>query len=176
MEVFDNVKNIAFKRNSKLIITTRPIFIEALKEKIGAASIRELKLGRMDISGILQKSEILQNFEDGDLKEEIEKISEGNPAIALLACDYIEQLLNRSAKEIFQGVRTSGEFFDKIVRDFQEKYGEGFIEFLAGKELTGGIAEPIDPKNYEKIIIEMEKSGHISKRESKYHLTPGRFI
>ena len=85
MDLFDEIRNNAFKRNSKLIITTRPIFVEALKERIGAASIRELKLERMDISGILQ------DMEDEDLKEEIERISEGNPAIALLALDYIKQ-------------------------------------------------------------------------------------
>jgi len=85
MEVFNEIKNNALKRNSKLIITTRPIFVEALKEKIGSASIKELKLGRMDISGILQ------DLEEGNLKEGIERISEGNPAIALLALDYIKE-------------------------------------------------------------------------------------
>ena len=164
MEVFNEIKNNAFKRNSKLIITTRPIFVEALKEKIGAASIRELKLERMDISGILQ------DLEDEDLKEGIERISEGNPAIALLALDYIKQLPDRSAKEIFQGIRTSKEFFDKIIRDFQKEYGEDFIEFLAGGELTGGVTDI--PQKYEKTIIEMEKGGHIARHESKYHLTP----
>jgi tetratricopeptide (TPR) repeat protein len=164
MDLFNEIRNNAFKRNSKLIITTRPIFVEALKEKIGTASIRELKLGRMDISGILQ------DMEDEDLKEEIEKISEGNPAIALLALDYLRQYPARNSKEIFQGIRTSGEFFDKIIRDFQKKYGEDFIRFLAGAELTGGVTNI--PQNYEKIIIEMEKSGHISTRKSKYHLTP----
>jgi tetratricopeptide (TPR) repeat protein len=164
MEVFNEIKNNAFKRNSKLIITARPIFVEALKEKIGAASIRYLKLERMDISGILQ------DMEDGDLKEGIERISEGNPAIAFLALDYIKQLPDRSTKEIFQGIRTSEEFFDKIIRDFQKEYGEDFIKFLAGGELTDGITDI--PQKYEKIIIEMEKGGHISRHESKYHLTP----
>lgn len=163
MKVFNKVKDIAFKRNSKLIITTRPIFVEALKEKIGAASIRELKLGRMDISGILQ------DLEDGDLKEGIERISEGNPAIALLALDYLREYPRRNAKEIFQSIRTSDEFFDKIIRDL-EKYGENFVEFLAGRELTGGIIDI--PQKYEKIMVNMEKGGHISKHESKYHLTP----
>lgn len=114
MDLFNEIRNNASKRNSKLIITTRPIFVEALKEKIGTASIRELKLGRMDISGILQ------DMEDEDLKEEVEKISEGNPAIALLALDYLRQYPARNSKEIFQGIRTSGEFFDKIIRDFQK--------------------------------------------------------
>ena len=164
MEVFNEIKNNALKRNSKLIITTRPIFVKALKERIGEASIRELKLGRMDIS------RILQDLEDGNLKEGIERISEGNPAISLLALDYIKQLHDRNAKETFQGIRTSEEFFDKIIRDFQKEYGEDFIEFLAGGELTGGVTDI--PQNYEKIIIEMEKGGHISKHESKNHLTP----
>ncbi len=68
MGLFNEIRNTAFKKNSKLIITTRPIFVEALKERIGAASIREIKLGRMDITGILQ------DIEDEDLKEKIERI------------------------------------------------------------------------------------------------------
>lgn len=164
MEVFNEIKNAALKRNSKLIITTRPIFVEALKEKIGAASIKELKLGRMDISGILQ------DLNDGDLKREIERISEGNPAIALLALDYIREEPGRNVKDVFQGIRTSKDFFDKIIRDFQKEYGEDFIEFLAGGELAGGVTNI--PQIYEKTMIEMEKSGHIARHESRYHLTP----
>jgi tetratricopeptide (TPR) repeat protein len=163
---FNEVRNIAFKRNSKLIITTRPIFVEALKERIGEASIRELKLGRMDIQGILQ------NLEDEDLKREVEKISEGNPAIALLSLDYIKKYPGKKAKEIFQGIKTSEEFFDKIIRDFQKEYGEDFIEFLAGRELTGGVLDTDIPEKYENIMMEMERSGHIVKYESVYHLTP----
>jgi len=164
MEVFNEIKNNALRRNSKLIITTRPIFVKALKEKIGEASIRKLKLGRIDISGILE------DLKDGDLKSEIGRISEGNPAIALLALDYIREKPSRNAKEVFQGIRTSKDFFDKIIRDFDKKYGEDFIEFLAGGELTGGTANI--PQEYEKTMIEMEKSGHIAKHESRYHLTP----
>jgi tetratricopeptide (TPR) repeat protein len=118
----------------------------------------------MDISGILQ------DIEDEDLKEKIERISEGNPAITILALDYLREYPSKNAKEIFQDIITSEEFFDKIIRDFQKEYRENFIEFLAGGELIGGVTDI--PQNYEKIIIEMEKSGHISKRESKYHLTP----
>ena len=95
-----------------------------MKERIGTASIRELKLGRMDISGILQ------NVEDEDLKERIKRISEGNPAIAILALDYLREYPGKNAKEIFQGIITSEEFFDKIIRDFQKEYREDFIEFL----------------------------------------------
>ncbi|HIH95474.1 TPA: tetratricopeptide repeat protein [Methanosarcina acetivorans] len=163
MEVFNEIKNKALRRNSKLIITTRPIFVKALKEKIGEVSIRKIKLGRMDINGILK------DLEDGDLKK-VERISEGNPAIALLALDYIREDPDRNAKEVFQGIRTSKDFFDKIIKDFQKEYGEDFIEFLAEGELTGGVANI--PQEYEKTMIEMEKSGHIAKHESKYHLTP----
>jgi len=164
MEVFNEIKNNALKRNSKLIITTRPIFVEALKEKTGEASIRKLKLGRMDIS------RILQDLKDEDLKKEIEKISEGNPAIALLALDYIREYPGRNTKEIFQGIRTSKDFFDKIIRDFQKEYGEDFVEFLSGGELTGGVINI--PQKYEKTMIEMERGSHIVNHESRYHLTP----
>lgn len=163
MQVFNEIKNAALKRNSKLIITTRPIFVKTLKEKIGEASIRKIKLGRMDIRGILE------DLEDWDLRREIERISEGNPAIALLALDYIKEYPGRNAKEVFQGVRTSKDFFDKIIRDFQKEYGEDFTEFLAGRELAGGVT---NIQKYEKTMIEMEKSGHIVKHESRYHLTP----
>jgi len=85
MEVFSEVRNNAFKRNSKLIITTRPIFAKALNDRLELASVRELHLGRMDIKGILPENV------DGSLKYAIEKISEGNPAITLLAIDYINK-------------------------------------------------------------------------------------
>lgn len=166
MDLFNEIRNNAFRRNSKLIITTRPIFVENLKEKIGAASIGELRLGRMDIR------EILKDMEDADLKEKIARISEGNPAIALLAVDYLKDYPNRNAKEIFQSVRTSKDFFDKIIGDFRKEYGENFIEFLAGKELTGGVIDTDIPKEQEKAMIELEKSGHIIMYGSRYHLTP----
>lgn len=164
MEVFNEIKNAALKRNSKLIITTRPIFVKVLKEKIGEASIRKLKLGKMDISGTLK------DLKDGDLKRGIERISGGNPAIALLALDYIRKYPDKNTKEVFQGIRTRKDFFDKIIRDFEKEYGEDFIEFLALGELAGGVKN-IQQK-YEKTMIEMEKNGHIARHESKYHLTP----
>jgi hypothetical protein len=67
-----------------------------LKERIGTASIRELKLGRMDIS------RILQNVEDEDLKERIKRISEGNPEIAILALDYLREYLVKMQKRFFR--------------------------------------------------------------------------
>jgi len=163
-DIFNEIKHNAFKRNSKLIITTRPIFVDALKDRIGAASVRDLKLERMAIH------EILQNLEDEDLKTEIERISEGNPAIALLALDYISEHTDSNSRAIFQGIRTSEEFFDKIIKDFEKEYGEDFIEFLAGGELIGGVTEI--PQKYEKIMIGLERNGHIIKQGSGYRLTP----
>lgn len=163
-DLFNEIKNNALKRNSKLIITTRPIFVETLKDKIGVASFRELKMGRMDIKGILQY------LEDGDMAGEIEKVSEGNPAIALFALDYLREHPGGNTKKIFQGIRTRKEFFDKIIKDFQKEYGEDFIEYLAGRELIGGATDIL--QKYEKIMINMERSGHIVKTESKYRLTP----
>ena len=55
---------------------------------------------------------------------------------------------------------------------FQKEYGEDFIEFLAGRELTGGVLDTDIPEKYENIMMEMERSGHIVKYESVYHLTP----
>lgn len=164
--LFTKVMNIAFKRNSKLIITTRPIFSKSLKERIGEASIRELKLGRMDIKNIIQ------DLKDNDLKKGIEKLAGGNPAIALLALDYIKQFPDENVKSIFQSIIRSEEFFNKIIRDFQKEYGEDFIEFLSGRELIGGIVDTDIPDKYEKTVAEMEKNGHIVKYKSTYHLTP----
>jgi tetratricopeptide (TPR) repeat protein len=163
-DLFKEIKNNALKWNSKLIITTRPIFVETLKDKIGVASFRELKMGRMDIKGILQY------IEDKNMAGEIEKVSEGNPAIALFALNYLKEHPGGNTKKIFQGVRTRKEFFDKIIKDFEKEYGKDFIEYLAGRELIGGVIDI--PQKYEKILINMERSEHIVKTESKYHLTP----
>jgi len=63
MDVINEVKNIAFKRNSKLIITTRPIFHYGLKERIGQAGIKTIELHRMNVEGILS------DISDEHLKE-----------------------------------------------------------------------------------------------------------
>jgi tetratricopeptide (TPR) repeat protein len=164
LDVFNEVKNIAFKRDSKIIITTRPIFVGGLKEKIGQAAIKPLFLGRMDVK------DILSDIHDEHLKERIIRISEGIPSIALLALDYVEDFTTQGGQSFFQGITSKGEFFSKIIHDFEKETSRDFVKFLAGGALIGGITKI--PKEYEEHIKLFVNSGHIIRTGNMCRLTP----
>jgi len=162
MDVFNEVKNIAFKRNSKLIITTRPIFHDGLKERIGQAGIKTIELHRMNVEGILS------DISDEHLKEKIIKISEGIPSIALLALNYVK---NAPVQEqsFFHSITSKTDFFNRIIHDFEDETSKEFVKFLAGGALIGGITQE---DKFEDELLRFLQNGHIIKTGNKYRITP----
>jgi tetratricopeptide (TPR) repeat protein len=164
MDLFNEIRNTAFKRNSKLIIHYQTDICWSFEGKNSSSFNKRNQIGK---NGYNRNTVRYRRWR---FKRENWKNIRRKPCNSYSGSLLLKRIPDRNAKEIFQDIITSEEFFDKIIRDFQKEYGEDFIQFLAGGELTGGVIDI--PQNYEKIIIEMEKSGHISKRESKYHLTP----
>jgi tetratricopeptide (TPR) repeat protein len=161
MDVFNEVKNIALKRNSKLIITTRSIFHDGLKERIGQAGIKTIELHRMNVEGILT------DISDEHLKEKIIRISEGIPSIALLALNYVK---NASVQEqsFFHGTTSKTDFFNKIIHDFEDETSKEFVKFLAVGALIGGITQE---DKFEDELLRFLQNGHIIKTGNKYRIT-----
>ena len=162
MDVFNEVKNIAFKRNSKLIITTRPIFHDGLKERIGQAGIKTIELHRMNVEGILT------DISNEHLREKIIRISEGIPSIALLVLNHLK---NASVQEqsSFHAIASKTDFFNKIIHDFEDETNKEFVKFLAGGALIGGITQE---DKFEDELLRFLQNGHIIKTGNKYHITP----
>ena len=164
MDVFNEVKNLTLKRNSKLIITTRPVFVDGLKGNIGQTSLDTIALGRMSVEGILSE------IEDEETKKSIIKISEGIPSIALLALDYIKKYPDKNRISFFHGLTSMTDFFDKIIDDFEKQSNKEFLKFLAGGALIGGITKI--PEKFEDNIRLFVKTDHIIKKDESYWLTP----